>query len=154
MGSDTVPDVVVPMRTSVDRTLLRKANVRVADLLLPGIDRYGELVELTRDLLRRKGIKPVRHRLLLATIDQEYRMLKETVFDRTIPVLSRTEVAQFLAMLPVGVDEMSASAQPAITDEELSRRESIGLLRDAISLLEAGGARRPGLVLLRGGSGS
>ena len=74
-----------------------------------------------------------------------------TIIDRTIPALSRSEVSAVLATLPLGVDEMSASAPPAITDEELSRRESIELLRDAISLLEAGGAKHPGLVLLRSG---
>jgi hypothetical protein len=141
---------VVKPRSRFDRQLAIIALQRLFDGLPGSITRCYQLQADARRInsLVEKGALPVsKARALLAGIDTQFRILKETVLDRTVPVLARVDVQALMALLPRPESDDAVVEQ--VSDEQRAKQESVALLHAAIARLSAAGSERPGLVLIR-----
>jgi hypothetical protein len=87
-------------------------------------------------LVEKGELAPGKARVLQTGIDQQFRILKETVLDRTIPTLSRSEFAGMLAILPSS--EKSDTVKGADAEREAVAAAFRQLCRGDIRLIEGG----------------
>lgn len=150
MGSSVAKTTVVRPKKA-DKLMVRIATARLFDSLPGAITRAYRLMVAAR-MLRESEADIKQKRFDLAAIDLEFKILKETILDRTVPTVARVDMQALMAMLPS--EENETAVVEKVSDEQIAKQEAVSLLRGVIAKLSdpaAGGdpKARPGLVLIR-----
>jgi hypothetical protein len=148
----TTKAVVVKARSHIDRLLVNDSVTRIFDLLPSSITRAIKLqAEAQRINARVQSgkIEEKTARTLMAGVDLQFRILKETVLDRCVPTLARVDMQALVAMLPNREAEKAVVEE--MSDEQKAKHEAVVLLRAAIAKLSATPAAdgRPELFIIR-----
>lgn len=126
---------VVQPRTRFDRTLARQAIARVFESLPGALTRdYRIMAEMK--FLRSKDCKlPLdEKRFQLAALEAEHKVLKETILDRTMPVLQRVDMRAMMAHLPLSTEDAARREREKSGGNDDMKRLVQEELRKAVQL--------------------
>lgn len=113
---------VVAPRTRFDRTLARQAIARVFESLPGALTRDYRILAEMKHLRSAECHLPLEERKFrLSVLEAEHKVLKETILDRTMPVLQRVDMRALMAQLPLSPDEAMKREQAGAGDNELKK---------------------------------
>lgn len=125
----------------MDRTLARLAQMRIWEAL-PGAVTRAFQIQARAEQIRTSELTVAEKRAQLAALDLQFKVLKETILDRTVPTLQRIDMQTLMASVPMASAEVDAerAADPLAAERRA--------MREALRALCHGRAVPPELTLL------